>query len=142
MGYESHNKSKHADKPTLRFGLPVLLALAGSALGLFGWFGAIRPWPQAGSRTDNVGISPRPSESVARLAAQSGSGVGKSLVFTVRGCPPKPGSLLTCYSKVRVHSPLRWRCFQSQCIGVGRCQGSGACRQVVSQGLVFFVTPS
>ena len=43
------------------------------------------PWPYAGSKTGNVGGSPRPSKSVVRLAAQSVSGDGKSLGVYLAG---------------------------------------------------------
>jgi len=47
--------------------------------------GAIGPWPETDSKTGNFGASPRPSELIVLLAAQSVSGVGKSLGFYCAG---------------------------------------------------------
>ena len=40
------------------------------ALGRFGWFGAIGPWPVSGSKTRINGVLPRPSKFVVLLVAQ------------------------------------------------------------------------
>ena len=45
----------------------------------------------------------------------------RAWVFTVRGSPPKPGSLLTCYSEVQVHSPHQRWWFLSRCISHSLC---------------------
>ena len=49
-------------------------ALAGSALFVFWWLGAIGPWPKAGRKTVSFGVLPRPSEFAVLLSAQSVAG--------------------------------------------------------------------
>lgn len=46
-------------------------ALAGSALDVFGCFGAMGPWPQTGSKSGTFGAPPRPLKLAVLLAAQT-----------------------------------------------------------------------
>ena len=100
---------------------PVTSALADKCAVPLGWFGA------SGLGRKRVA---KPAISKVRQGCQSSSScwqfnrdsvLVKVWAFTVRGRPPKAGSLLTCYSEVQVHSPDHRRWFLSRCIGQSLC---------------------